>query len=117
MAWCADNFSINVTGSVVDADLTIPGDFPIRVEAGAMYFIGFTYVTGAPAATGWTLQWEIFDDDGNELMGESSPSSTIMPDVPIPENAPGLKNGSVRGTLPTPMGNRLYIATLTILQT
>ena len=111
-----DTFVLRVILSI-DANITIPGSFPIRTSPGAEYFIGFTYITGLPAATGWHLQWTIVDDAGDTYPSESSPSVEITPRVPENiGNAAEVRNGSVRGTVPRPIGNRQYNAILTILQ-
>lgn len=117
MAYCLDSFMITVAGGAQDADITIPGEFPLSINPGANYFIGFTYVPGVPAATGWRIAWEIFDADGNgPLQNESRPSVTFSPEVPDTDNPLMIKNGTIRGTVPEPSTTRLYVADVTILQ-
>ena len=114
--YCLDDFTIAITGGC-DALMSVPGLFPIETTPGANYAIGFTYRTGIPNATGWHIAWTIEDDDRTAYPGEPRPSVTIAPQVPVIDNRPcELKNGTVRGAVPSPTENRLYMATLTILQ-
>ena len=114
--YCSDDFTITVSGSA-DADIHIPGDFPLDIAPGANYFIGFTYISGIPAATGWRIAWEIFDSEFNSLPGEERPSVMISPEVPeAGDNPLSTKNGTIRGAVPTPTSNRLYVADVYILQ-
>ena len=114
--YCLDDFTITIIASC-DANITIPGSFPIRIQPGSNYFIGFTYITGIPHATGWHINWDIVDDDRGLHPDESSPSVTITPEVPgTTGNVCEVKSGSVRGNVPSPSANRQYNAILTILQ-
>ena len=114
--YCLDDFTIEIMAGC-DADITIPGDFPIVTTPNSNYFIGFTYITGDPPATGWHVQWTIRGDDTTEYPGDERPSVMITPEVPVEDDdLCGLKNGTIRGTVPEPEGNRLYRCTLSILQ-
>ena len=114
---CMDTFLLRVTGTGLNADITIPGSFPIRTTPGAGYFIGFTYITGEPAATGWHIGWVVVDDNGDLRDGATLPTVTISPEVPDTDgDAAKLRNGHVRGNVPSPTRNLQYNGLLTILQ-
>lgn len=113
---CLDTFILRLVASC-DANITIPGSFPIILEPGSNYFIGFTYITGVPAATGWHIGWTIESDDGVVYPDAERPSVTIVPEVPVKDNnLCGVKTGSIRGRVPTPSENRQYNAIVRILQ-
>ena len=115
-SYCLDMFTIEIV-STCDANITIPGSFPLILEPGANYFIGFTYITGIPNATGWRVAWTLEDDAMNTYPDGERPSITFIPQVPdLTGNTCEMKNGSIRGTVPSPSTNRQYNAIVTILQ-
>ena len=113
---CIDTFILRIIVQI-DANITIPGSFPLIVEPGSNYFIGFMYITGIPAATGWHISWTIVDDDDTMFPEAERPSVMIAPEVPEQMGNLGeIRNGTVRGTVPTPSTNRQYNAIVRILQ-
>ena len=50
-------------------------DFPLTLEPGANYNIGFTYVSGLPPATGFDIEWIAIL--GNGLSSNARPPTLI----------------------------------------
>lgn len=97
MAFCTDSFSITVIGEGLDADITISGEFPLSLEPGANYNIGYTYVTGQPPATAFDIEWDV--TLGNGQISSARPTATFSPAAPE-GSGNERRNGTVTGTLP-----------------
>jgi len=126
--YCLDTIGISVIASSTlmgcEAEIEVPGDFPLEVANGAMYRIGFTYVTGqGPSYTGFDLSWLVRDPEGNFYTNEAKPTGKITPEAPVQNtDLCGMKSGMVAGIVPTlspttdnPRIARLYQAVLRIL--
>ena len=69
-------------------------------EPGGTYIIGFLYVTGDPAATGFDLVWSAVRGDGSSS-SETPMDNVITPARPETTGGAGrFRSGTVRGTLP-----------------
>lgn len=126
--YCMDTLGISVIASSTfmgcEAELEVPGDFPLVVENGATYNIGFTYVTGqGPSYTEFDLSWIVRDPEGNFYTNEAKPTGKITPEAPVQNvDLCDMKSGTVSGVVPTlspdsdnPRIARLYQAVLRIV--
>jgi len=116
MAYCRDTFTLMVTGEAIHASITVPGDFPLDVEAGANYIVAFNYTIGAPPATAlFGAVWAVSD-------AGSAPSTNVDPQAPNQEARPDeVQNGTISGTVPSrePQSGEdpiVYTCTVSIVQ-
>lgn len=109
-----DSFILGIPGTdSIDASITISGDFPLQLEPGANYNIGFTYVTGdEPPADDFDIDWTAVL--GNGQSSNAQPTATFSPERPDGSGAM-LRNGTVTGTLPL-VRDITYTATVWIRQ-
>lgn len=101
-----DTFVLSMPGAGggIDAEIMIPGNFPLELEPGADYLIGFSYVTGEEPATGFDIEWDT----------ATTPTATITPNAP--EGSGGqIRSATVAGTLPL-VRDITYTATVWIRQ-
>lgn len=96
MAYCRDIFTLTVTGAGIDASITVPGSFPLDVEAGANYIVAFNYTIGAPPATAlFGSEWAVSD-------AGSVPSTNFNPQAPNRNARPDeVQSGTISGTVPS----------------
>lgn len=99
MGRLSDSFILSVPGAgSIDASIDVPGDFPLTLEPGAAYIIGFTYITGStPPADSFDVDWTA--TLGNGQTSTARPSVVIEPNSPEGSGA-GVRNGTIRGVLP-----------------
>lgn len=91
---CADSFVLLVADA---ASISIPGDFPLILEPGSGYIIGFLYRSGTPPAHAFDI--EVAATLGNGLPSNAVPTGTFDP--PAPEGQGNvLRSGTLSGTLP-----------------